>query len=606
MRRAAIILLILSVAPAVPAAGAETTVQARVDAARIGEGDSLNLTIEVKGRASGYVEEPDLSGLADFTIVAGPSVSTSTSMVWRGGQATSSTSRQYSYVLMPRRRGTLTIPTISVRINRKNYRTDPISVEVVEGRLHDKSSRGTRLPLGGGPDRRPETEGEIFVESEVDKSEVYVGEQILVTYRVFTQRELADLPSPQALPAYTGFWVEEIPVDPRATIRRVTRDGELYHEFIVMKKALFPTTSGRLRIASTAFGLPVKMRGRDPFDAIFFTPTRMVYRKTDPIVINVKPLPRKGRPDSFNGAVGNYSLTVMADRHETRVNEAIGLKVVVKGTGNIRVVGEAKMPPLADYRSYEPKVEEKRRIKNDTLTGRKTWDYVLTPLAPGVQDIPPIRFSYFDPARGVYVEKRSAPIRVRVAKAASPLPGTSPGMRREVTAVGKDIHYIKTAILLGSSRTPYHRSKTFAVILLSPLLLNAGLLLAVRRRRHLAANSGMVRRKKAPRFARRRLRRARELFKAQDSRPFYEEVGRAIQGYLGDKLNHSPSGLTHELIENLLQQRGVERELREEVLRCLDVCDYARFAPAEPDPAAKNRLVEDSEQIIARLEKQIG
>jgi len=589
----------------------EATVSARVDATRIGEGDSVTLTIEVSGKISGHVEDPDLSGLADFTIATGPSVSTSTSMVWSGGRASSSTSQQYTYVLLPRRKGTLTIPTISVRIGSRLRQTNPLSVVVVEGRLRQSPSGPSRGVGPGFPGRRrgaEEPAGEILVESQADKREVFVGEQVLLTYKVYTQLDLTEVPVPQQLPSYTGFWVEEIPVDPRATIHRVEREGKDFLEFTLMKKALFPTSSGELSIEETVFGMNVKVPSRDPFDSIFFTPTRAVYRKTAPMTIKVKPLPEAGRPASFAGAVGRYTLSVQSDRAQTQVNEALSLKVAVKGTGNVRTISELTLPPLPDYKKYPPKLDEKKEIAKERLQGTKTWDYVLTPIAPGPQDIPPIRFSFFDPAKGTYVEVSSEPIPILVARgegggdAGAAGPGV--GARREVTAFGRDVLYIKPVSDLALSPTPFHRSAAFVSLLAAPILANAGLLVMVKRRRALRANAVAVRGRRAPAFARRRLREARKLMGSGKSLEFHMAVARALSGYLGDKLNIPPSGLTHPSIDALLAERGAGEEARVEMLRCLDACDYARFAPVAPGPEEMSRLVEQAELAIGRVEAE--
>jgi hypothetical protein len=588
----------------------DTVIEARVDMQQMGEGDSLTLTIEVRGSRPAHAEEPDLSGLADFNIAAGPSTSTSTSMIWRGGQASSSTSQQYSYILLPRRRGTLTIPTISVKVGSRVLRTDPISVEVVAGRVRQS---GPSMPGRGGapglpqrPGARPQ--GEVFVEAQVDRKEAWVGEQVLLTYKVYTQVELVELPHPQQLPSYTGFWVEELPNDPRATVHRVTRDGKEFIELTLMKKAIFPTASGALTIEETPFELPVRAETRDPFEGIFFTPTRLVYRKTNPITIQVKPLPEAGRPASFTGAVGSYTLTTRADRTEARVNEAVGLQIRVEGKGNIKVVGEPLLPALPDYKRYEPKVEEKREVQEDRLLGTKTWDYVLTPLAAGPQDLPAIAFAYFDPSRGAYVEVTSKPLPVMVQRGAdggtTVAGGTAPGARREVVAFGRDIRFIKGSSQLDRHGTPFHRSLLFGALLASPLLLNAALLFAVRRHDRLAASVGLVRGRRAPGFARRRLKQARRILAEGKPRAFSEEVGRALTGYLADRLNVSASGLTHERIDGLLEVRRVDAALRGEVKRVLEACDFARFAPVEQGPDAMRRDLEEAEQLIARLERE--
>lgn len=614
MRRIVALALVALVfaAGAVRAEVDDTTVEAHVDAERIGEGDSLRLTIEVRGSRPGPIEDPDLSGLADFSIASGPSVSTSTSMIWTGGQASSRTSKQFTYVLFPRHRGSLTIPTISVRLGNRIRQTNPISVEVVEGRLLQRSPlppRGGTPPIGLRRGSGDQLRGEIVVEAQVDKTEAFVGEQILLTYKVYTQLQLMELPAPQRLPSYTGFWVEEIAVDPRASIHRVTREGKEFIELTLMKKALFPTSSGELSLEETIFSLPVKAESHDPFDSIFFTPTTTLLRRTMPITVKVNPLPETGRPASFTGAVGRYKLAVRSDRSDAGVEDAVGLKITVQGFGNIRTVGEPVLPPLPDYKKYAPRVEEKKDLVQDQLTGTKTWDYVLSPLAPGRQDIPPIRFSWFDPSRRAYAETTSEAIPIVVSRGKEG-PAIARGggelTRREVAAFGRDVRYIKSATALGAAGAPFHRSLTFATLMATPVLLNAGLLLMMRRRERMLTNAGLVRGRRAPAFARRRLKQARRLLSAGTAREFHQEVARALTGYVGDKLDLSPSGLTHESIDVLLAERGVDGATRSDLQKCLETCDFARFAPAAPGPPAMRSLLALAEGILMRLEQRIG
>jgi hypothetical protein len=242
------------------------------------------------------------------------------------------------------------------------------------------------------------------------------------------------------------------------------------------------------------------------------------------------------------------------------------------------------------------------------MRGSKTWDYVLTPLASGKQDLPPIRFSWFDPEKGTYVETATDALPVLVQRAEGGVEvaqgGTLPGARREVVAFGRDIRFIKGAAELNVSGRPFHRSVAFGTVLAAPLLLNAALLLAVRRRDRLAASAGLVRGRRAPGFARRRLRQARALMAQGKARDFSAEIGRALTGYLGDKLNVAPSGLTHERIESLLSSRGAPEPLRLEVRRVLEACDFARFAPVEQDAAAMQRDLDETGQLIGRLERE--
>jgi len=609
---AAILLLLAAAAPARAAGGSEVTVRAAVDADHIGERDDLTLTIEIRGSSLPAVEEPELSGLSDFTIASGPQTSTSTSMLWDGGGAKVTTVKRYSWTLLPKRKGTLTIPSFAVVAGGAPHRTEEMKVEVAAGsekRARPQESGPFQLgPFGSqrGARRQRTPAGDLFMEATLDRKEAYVGEQILLTYKLYTQMELAALPQPRQLPSYTGFWVEDIPVDPRATVKRVVVRGKEYLEVTLMKKAIFPTKSGDLDIDETAFEILVRAESDDPFDA-FFNPARPIYRRTDKMVVKVKPLPESGRPASFQGAVGKFSLDVRADRKEAQVNDAVGLTVKVEGDGNLRTIGAPSLPDLQDYRRYDPKVEEKSELRGDRIEGTRTWSYVLVPLSAGDKTIPPVRFSYFDPSTGSYRELSGSPITVKVARGTGPAQDVETGgVRREVVAVGHDIRYIKPASALASAEGGFRGSGLFYLLLSLPVVGNAALYATLRRRQRLATDVGLFRGRRASRAARMRLKSARALMTEGKEEAFFAEMDRAVTGFIADKFNVSAAGLTHEAIAEMLRDRKVPEDLSRRTMTCLERCDFGRFAAKSAGREQMTSLMSQGEEVLTSLERSLA
>lgn len=610
-------LLVAALAP-LPAAAEEPSVRASVDAVKTGENETVALTIEISGSDLSGVEEPDLSGLRDFTVASGPSISSSTSMVWRGGGAQVTASKKLTYALLPRGTGTLTIPALEITIGGRVHRTRPLQVEVVEGsfRREGNGRRGGgglfgRDPLGSlrgrseAGERAPE--GEIFIDVQLDRESAYVGQQVLLVYRIFSQPTLAALPQPQEAPSLNGFWVEEIPVDPRATIRKEVIRGKEFTVVTLMKKALFPTRSGELTIEETVFQVPVSVRSRDPFERLL-NPSRTVFRRAPARTLRVLPLPDEGRPDSFRGAVGRFSMDVKADRHEASVNDAVGVTVEISGDGNLRTLSEPVVAEAPDYRRFEPKVNERRTVEDDRIQGSREWSYVFVPLAPGRKPLPPIRFSYFDPVVARYKELESPTFEITVARGdAQPGEAAPGGVRREVVAMRQDIRYIKPASDLMSGGTPFHGGPFFYFLLALPVAGNAALYVHLRRREHLEANVHLFRRRRATRLARQRLRKAARLVSAgENAEAFFAEVDGALTGYLADKFNVAASGLTRDRIAALLQDGKVDPSLRRETLECLDRCDMGRFAPGGSGRGRLESLLEMSSKVIAGLERRLS
>jgi len=598
--------LLALVMPAAPAGAAPgTTLEASVDRNRLGAEDTLVLTVRVQGEGAGRAGAPSLERARDFRVVQGPSVSTQ--FQWVNGRSFSS--KTFTYVLMPRHEGQLQIPALELEVEGTALASQPLTVEVVQGSLGTPPGRrpgtiGRRSPQAPPP---IEIEGsQVRVEAELDRERAFVGQQITLTYRIYTQLDITGLELVDA-PSYPGFWVEDLKVDPNPVGRRAVRSGEEYTEFTVIKKALFPTRSGRLEIPALTFSLGVRGGGGDPFQGLFFGSGQTVYRKSPPRSVEVEAVPEAGRPRSFGGAVGRFRLTVSPDRQESRVNDAIVLKVRVDGEGNVRSVAPPQLPALADFKAYDPKVEEKSSAEGDRLKGSKVWDFVLLPLAPGPQEIPPLEFSYFDPDSRRYQTVRSSPVRIQVARAAADSgPSTADlVVPREVKPVGRDIHHIKSAParLRGDSR-PLPRSPAFAVTLAVPALGNALLGLWRWRRDRLGGAAGAQRRRRARQRARRSLGRAAQ---AGDGTPaeFYDAVSRALREYVADKLDRSAAGLTQGEIEQALERAGVSHADRARVRGCLESCDRGRFTPESGRPKARLDLIGQARAAIDSLEGRL-
>jgi hypothetical protein len=373
-----------------------------------------------------------------------------------------------------------------------------------------------------------------------------------------------------------------------------------------MKKALFPTKSGDLSIDETAFEILVRAESNDPFDS-FFNPAKPIYRRTDAMLVKVKPLPDAGRPASFQGAVGHYTLSVDADRKEAQVNDALGLTVKVRGDGNTRTIGEPLLPDLPDYRRYDPKVEEKSEVKGDRIEGTRAWSYVLVPLAAGEKTIPPVRFSYFDPSAGAYRELAGAPLEIKIVRGTGPAPAVEGGgVRREVVAVARDIRYIKPASALASEGSGFRGSGLFYLLLALPVAGNAALFAHLKRRERFAADVGLFRGRRASRVAKSRLKRARELMSAGSEEAFFSEMDRAVTGYVADRFNVAAAGLTRERMAEMFGERGVPEDLRRRTLACLERCDYGRFAARISAKDQMSALMSQGEEILTSLERALA
>lgn len=580
----------------------EVRVEASVNANRIGREDVLQLTITIAGGSG----EPQLPRIEGFRVY-GRSTSSQVSIV--GGHMTSTNSTIYE--LLPEKEGRFTIGAITVNVSGEEHRTDPIEIEVVSGSVIPRG-RGRRSPPFGSMSPRSRrtpslSAGDVYLKAEVSKSSVYQGEQIIVTYRLYS-RYVPLGPQIEDDPPLTGFWVEEIDLDEGDTAKRQTIDGEPYLVFPLKRRILFPTKTGELEVPSLTLSTAFRLTSSDPFDS-FFSPgfsrgSSPIVVRSSPVKVDVKALPVAGRPRAFTGAVGDYELTAKLNREEVEAGDAVTLTLSIAGRGNLRTIESPALPDTPGFRTFDPKTDETIRTSSRGLRGSKQWEYVLVPESGGMKEIGPWSFQYFDPAAGNYVDATAGPLTLRVSGSVSgAAPATS--SRGEVTLLRQDIRYLKDAPrTLGAPWTPYYGSTLFYLTLALPILWNIGLVAYLRQQEKEKTHSTLFRSRRAQRMAQGRLKRAAKLA-AAGSKDFYEEIAAALYKYVGDKKSASPSGLTMHSIDALLEDGGVPDRTRAEFLAVLSSCEEARFTPGSRTSEEMETLRARTEALIVSVDKQL-
>jgi hypothetical protein len=581
------------------AAAQDVRVDASVNANRIGVQDVLQLTVTIEGGSG----EPRLAEIDGFRV-RGRSTSSQVSIV--GGQMTSTNA--YIYQLLPEREGSFTIGPISVDVGGERYRTEPIAVEVVAGSLVPRGGGRSISPFGSRSRATPKVDAsDVYLKAEVSKSSVYQGEAIVVTYKLYSPYVPLG-PQIEEDPALTGFWAEEVDLDDDDTAERQTIEGEPYLVFPLKRRILFPTKTGAIDIPPLTLSTAFRLTTSDPFDAFFSRGSSPIVVRSDAVAIDVAPLPEAGRSREFTGAVGEFELAAELNRDAVDAGEAVTLTLSIAGRGNLRAIESPSLPEIPGFRTFDPKTEESLRASARGLTGSKRWEYVLVPETGGVKEIGPWSFQFFDPAIGSYVDASAGPLTLRVAGGApATVDGLAPssGSPREVTLLREDIRYLKDPPpAFGVRSTPYYGSTLFYLTLTLPVLWNLGLVAYLRRREKEKTHSSLLASRRANRMARRRLKRAAGLA-ADADRQFYEEAAAALYKYVGDKTSVSPSGLTTQRIDALLEGRGVSEETRAELLEVLSACDEARFTPGKRTSEEMETLRARAESLIVSVDGQI-
>jgi len=585
----------------------EASVTAEVSPNPVGVDEQVSLTITVVG---GGAERPQIPKITGLKLVGGPSVSNQ--FQWINGQ--SSSSQSFTYILLPEAEGAVKVPPIAVRASGKTYHTGEITLKVVKKATGQSQSPRRRSPFSVFDDMgleedspfrdRTPRRAEVLTVADLDKRSAFIGEQVTLTYKILTQLPITQV-EVKEIPSLNGFWVEEIEVPKNPTAANRVVNGKQYAEYVIKKQALFPTKEGALQIPSATFGLAVRTSSGGFFS---LGTQESVFRKTEAITVKVAPLPDAGKPASFNGAVGNFKLESVIDKPTAETGEALNLKVTLSGTGNLKTITEFPLPDLPGFKIYSSKSNDQVTLRNDVLQGNKSWEYVIIPQAPGKERIPDLKFFYFSPAAKQYREASAPGLEVAVLKGKGGAAGevVQTTLQQGIVKRGSDINYIKLASgpLKDRSRRLYQSAWVW-VGLLVPLLFNACLLLYTSHQARLRQDVTSFRSRRAGRVAEKRLAEAQKCLKNQQYGQFHSILESSIGGYLSDKFNLPQIEITTQQIKRFMEERNLNSHLAEEVAALLEECNFARYAPVQPDRGNVDALYARAKNAIVRIESEV-
>jgi hypothetical protein len=598
-------ILILVLVLGMPAAvwGQDTQVTASVSTDTVGSQDQLQFTITVSGKDSGDAENPRLSSLQGFKKVAGPNIGTQ--FQWINGRTSSS--KSFSYILIPEKEGQFTIDPVEVRVGGRIYKTQPLQVRVTSAPSNPSAQPQRRSGFlnpfeeDNSRSRLPDAEA-VFVKAELDRHTAYPGQQVTLLYKLYTRVRVTGIQL-QDSPQLSGFWVEDLEVEKVPKGERQTVNGREYQAFTIKKQALFATATGKLKIPSSAFAISAAAGG-DIFGV--FSRDETLYRKSPEIFLEVKPLPADGRPPGFSNAVGSFKLAANIDKTQVATGEAVALRIKLEGQGNLKMIPDISIPSIPDFTMYSSKrADSVRPTQGDQIGGDKTWEYVMVPKAPGRQTIPPLSFSYFDAGQDKYETIATPALTLNVVRGAdssAAFSGLSDSVKQDLVRRGNDISFIKQSMgSLESGTRPLHRNPWFYLLAVMPLALNAGSFICRKRRQGLAGNVS-IRIRKAKRIALKQLQIAEKEGRS-DSRRYYDRAAAALSGYLVDRFNLTEIELTGDRLDRTLSQNFVPPETVEEARACLQECDFGRFVSASDSKAAMLALSGRIQKTIDALEK---
>lgn len=579
------------------------------------ENEQFNLTYTFNQKPDN-VQLPDING---FQVLGGPSTSSSTSVQIINGKVTRSSSVSYTYLLTASSKGNFTIPPATATIKGKSYQSNSISVEVLPGNAAAGSNIGNNSNSSGQSSNKTEASNpvdangkNVFVRLRVNKKEAYVGQEIIAWVKLYTRLPISDYDRSFSGPEFTGFFKQNVDMPQIRSLERENVGGQIYNTGTLMKFILYPQRSGDITIKPFDLDVMVQQqvnqRSRSIFDDFFNQSVRnvKVTLTSKPVKFHIKPLP-SGQPPSFNGAVGKFNISAAINNTTVKTNEAITLKVSVSGSGNLKLLDNLAVDFPPDIESYDPTTTTNIKNTSQGAIGEKTFEYTLIPRYAGNFHIPPVKLTYFNPATKSYQTVSTKDFNITVNKGEEDTSGVivSGLSKEEVKLLGSDIRYIKkegfklhhqNMFLFGS--LPYNLAFIIAFVLF--------LLIIIIRRETIRRNADivMVKNRMASKYAQKRLKLAAKLMRQQKQAEFYEEVSKALWGYLSDKLSIPVAKLSRESTKDELTRRKVAGETMDEFFGLIDNCEYARFAPSN-EASDMNKIYNDAAKIISRLQQKI-
>ncbi len=515
-------------------------------------------------------------------LIAGPYTSQQSSYQMVNGHTTSSSSITFTYTLYATKDGSYNIPPAHARIRGRNVASRAVRV-MVSGRarntggtprMHQDESAPAIQSAGSRI-----SDKDLFIKVTANKKRVHEQEPVLLTYKVYTLVDLTQLEG--KMPDLTGFHSQEIPL-PRQKSFHVERvNGKTYRAVTWSQYLMYPQMTGSLKIPSITFkGIVVQEnRNVDPFEAFFNGGSGYVEVKRNIVApgmtIQVDPLPTK--PAGFSGGVGKFNISAQLSKKEVKAGDPVTLRVVVGGTGNLKLIKQPEPVFPKGFDKYDPKVTDKTKLTNAGVGGNMVYDFLVVPRNQGEYDIPPVAFTYYDVDANAYKTIRTQGFHLSVA------PGDGKGETDSYDALkDNDIHDIKSGdTTVHPIGDIFYGSAAYWISLVIPLVAFIGLLIVFRRRAIENADIVKMRGKRATKIARRRLKNASRLMFAHKQAEFYDEVLRALWGYAGYKLNMSVESLSRDNIKDNLMQHGVPAESVEKFIMALDECEFERYAPGD-------------------------
>lgn len=560
-------------------------------------GDQFRLTFTVNTQKVRDFRAPNIKG---FEVLMGPSRSTQYSNY--NGVVTNSIT--FTYILMADKEGEYTIPGASIVADGNPYVSNSVKVKVLPPDQTQNQGSASRNQASNSQISNKE----LFITATASKTNVYEQEAFLLTYKIYTQVNLTGLRGD--MPDLKGFHTQEVELPRQKQWTLEHYNGRNYNTTVYSQYVLFPQQSGKLEIPSITFeGIVTEViPSSDPFDIFSGGRSRDIKKNivTPKLTINVKSLP-EGKPSNFSGGVGDFTMSSSISTQELKTNDAVTIKVIISGTGNMKLINTPEVAFPQDFEIYDPKVDNKFSLTREGLAGSKVIEYLAIPRHAGEFTIPSIEFTYFDLKTQSYKTLKSEPYTLNVAKGEGNAEQVIANFtnKEDLKVLGKDIRYIKTGHTKFTPKDEFfYGTMSYYLWYIIPLICFISFLLIYRKQAIDNANVAKMRNKKANKVASKRMKNAGKLLAEKKKEAFYDEVLKALWGYISDKLNIPVSQLSKDNIEEELVKYNVSKELIHTFIETMNECEFARYAPGNQNEAM-DKVYASAIDVISRMENSI-
>lgn len=588
---------------AVRAQGPSFVAQVNKNRMQVGEDFQLAFTLNTNGANLRF---PDLK---DFNILGGPNQSNSITMM----NGSVSQTLTFSFFLSPKKEGRYTIGPASVMVGNQKIESKPIIIEVTKGAANSNNGNAQAAPnQGNEKNQYASTIGneDVFVRSFLSKTKCLKGEQIHLTYKLYSKYQVVEFAPKEMVKTFDGFWNQKEAPPANYQGRLETINGINYNVWDIYSLYLFPQSSGELTIDPIEMVALVRHQvKRAPRNFIEQFLGASGYEDVEiklnskAVKVNVSELPEENKPEGFNGAVGNFSCKTELSKQTVKANDAVSLKITLSGKGNIKLTEAPKLNLPESFEAYEPKIAEKINT-NGGVSGIKTYDYLIIPRESGEFTLDKFSFSYFDPDKKQYVTIPSPVLTLTVT------PGDNNSAqviipKKDVKESDNDIRYLKT----GDLQLAKHGSEFFAsalhylLLIVSALLFAAGLY-AWRRQQRLNGDTIASRQRKAAKMARKQLAVAEKHMKLNKKEAFFDELLAALNRYISHKLNIPVADLSRDNIRQDLVAKQISEGTLQRLLHTLDTCEYAKYAPGAVSGDLK-AVYDNAVALVTHMEEEL-